>query len=188
MLNCLKHECAAFCHPDLCQPCEVTYELLCYCGSETKVVPCTEGVEESHKFECGNVCNKVLSCGKHKCAQSCHPDGCMGGPFLPEVVTHCPCGQTNLDKLYDQDISKRRSECSDPIPTCGKLCKKELGCGPYENPHFCEVKCHSGPCPKCSKVTEVRCRCKRNDVEVLCEEYKLGREVLCERKCYKVRN
>ena len=66
--------------------------------------------------------------------------------MTPERVTVCPCGKTDLEKLYAKDESvKRRESCLDPVPTCGAVCGRKLdNCG-----HACESVCHEGPCPPC---------------------------------------
>ena len=66
--------------------------------------------------------------------------------MTPERVTVCPCGTTDLEKLYAKDESvKRRESCLDPVPTCGAVCGRKLdNCG-----HACEAECHEGPCPPC---------------------------------------
>ena len=38
------------------------------------------------------VCNKVLSCGHHRCERLCHADNCGDCPRTGE--RKCPCGQT----------------------------------------------------------------------------------------------
>ena len=39
------------------------------------------------------VCNKVLSCGHHRCERLCHADNCGDCPRTGE--RKCPCGQTS---------------------------------------------------------------------------------------------
>ena len=70
---------------------------------------------------------RLLECGQHKCEQMCHPGACDKCSLLPSEVTHCHCGQTALEDIKD---SQPRTSCTDPIPVCGKICNKELTCGP----------------------------------------------------------
>lgn len=39
------------------------------------------------------VCDKVLSCGHHRCERLCHADNCGDCPRMGE--RKCPCGQTS---------------------------------------------------------------------------------------------
>ncbi len=110
-------------------------------------------------------------------------------------MTTCPCGQTDLEKLYERDGAQKRENCVDPVPTCGKTCGRQLECGPNEAKvsfvvaivvpksasflmlrylafqHTCAALCHREPdCPTCPLTTQVRCRCGFMDKEVDCKE------------------
>jgi transcriptional repressor NF-X1 len=105
----------------------------------------------------------VIDLGSQEChPPSYHPPPC---PFSPSVIQTCPCpNATPLTSL----TTTPRTECSDPIPTCGKICARERDdCG-----HLCTIKCHEGACPRCEVTIEERCRCG-----------KLGRK----RKCWEVK-
>lgn len=68
---------------------------------------------------------RLLECGHHECDMVCHAGDCKTCETLPEVVTSCPCGATPLTDLS----TEIRTSCTDPIPTCGQICNKPLGCG-----------------------------------------------------------
>lgn len=70
----------------------------------------------------------MLNCEAHRCQQLCHRGPCQPCPLSPRTVRTCPCGQTPLTKLLELGYAERRS-CSDPVPSCGKLCSKPLACG-----------------------------------------------------------
>lgn len=72
--------------------------------------------------------SRMLECQAHHCQQVCHPGQCQPCPLLPILVSSCPCGQTALAKLLELGYPERRS-CTDPIPSCGKICNKPLPCG-----------------------------------------------------------
>ena len=65
---------------------------------------------------------RQLLCGNHMCREVCHVGPCNTCALLPSVVTKCPCTQTKLEDLRNDDGSPVvRKECTDPIPTCGKV-------------------------------------------------------------------
>ncbi len=144
---------------------------------------CTPSVKP--KYTCGEVCSRRLDCGNHECEAVCHDRDCKPCPLTVEKVTKCPCGQTDLQKLYDADADlKRRETCLDAIPTCGKVCNlTQENCG-----HKCESACHVGPCPPCPLTTDVRCRCGFMDRELACAQLKSRRDdARCEKRCSKKR-
>merc|ERR1719334_1344569 len=100
------------------------------------------------KYSCKNVCGKVLACGNHKCTLTCHSGSCSGCPRRIEEVTRCACGKTTFPTIT-------RKSCLDPLPTCGKKCGRMLKCGE----HFCNEKCHDGPCKPCAVQVKKKCRC-----------------------------
>jgi len=59
------------CHPGPCPPCSsLGNSIQCYCGSSTYRLRCGEEVEG---MSCNELCDKLLSCGRHRCQQICHP-------------------------------------------------------------------------------------------------------------------
>jgi transcriptional repressor NF-X1 len=42
-------------------------------------------------MSCGHPCGKLLGCGNHKCAKTCHPGEC--GPCEVMVPSRCWCGK-----------------------------------------------------------------------------------------------
>ena len=100
-------------------------------------------------FSCGAVCGGLLKCGHHACTETCHPlaadaarpeadagaeavrrrwygDAC---PLLPSPQLRCPCGARAADEFVAQ--RPPRSACTDPLPTCGGPCGKQLRCGAH---------------------------------------------------------
>ena len=78
-----------------------------------------------------------------------------------------------------------RTSCTDPIPTCGRVCSKPLnGCD-----HFCQQSCHSGPCPPCStSITQV-CSCGNDRRTVTCSAAQSDGEAFkCNRICRALRH
>jgi len=202
LLPCGEHECQKECHSGLCGSCETLVASRCYCGRESKELPCDtlgdklesyahdqtqiqdntpEAGEEcglstcfTGSFKCGHACGRAFDCGKHYCQKDCHPQDEEPAhcPFSPDVVTRCPCGKTPVT-----DIAAGRDSCTDPIPHCDKVCNKILDCG-----HQCQDNCHTGPCSQCEQEIELDCRCGRTKTTVICHERDLH-SPLCERVC-----
>jgi len=83
------HPCPLLCHPGPCPPCQVVTQLDCYCPRHISLsFRC--GVD-SRNLSCGNVCDRLLKCGKHSCKAVCHEGDCEKCP-LKEIVK-CYCGK-----------------------------------------------------------------------------------------------
>ncbi|XP_017781549.1 PREDICTED: NF-X1-type zinc finger protein NFXL1 [Nicrophorus vespilloides] len=143
------HGCLLLCHPGPCPPCPVMVKVTCFCGhSEPKIQRCS-----NKEWSCSAPCNKLLSCGKHKCSQPCHAGDCL--PCSKKSVQKCVCGSTQ--KLRD---------CSTPVWQCEKVCRKDLKCGF----HKCDEICHTGVCGSC-KLSEIRtCPCGKSNYQLPCTE------------------
>lgn len=165
-LNCSVHQCPSQCHEGVCAPCQEVKKTDCYCGKETMSLNC------ANEPLCGQICGKILDCGKHFCTQICHKGKCEGCKLAPELISRCPCGKNLLEMI----LLNPRSSCTDPVPSCYGICDKVLICG-----HKCKAICHNGNCPPCKSVQEVSCRCTRTMPQVKCED--IGKPVLCGKVC-----
>lgn len=167
------HTCLRVCHADACGECEVMNSTACYCGKEKVDVPC--GVTD---VCCGAVCGKPLECGKHVCQAVCHPGSCGECKLAPQAVDRCACGATALD----DDVRWGRT-CEDPVPGCGGVCGKGLGC--VSNCR-CEDACgHESACHRCDKQISMECRCGGSVIDVICgtDVEDLKNQLVCNRKC-----
>ena len=80
-----------------CPPCPQMIAVRCYCGKRPpKPQRCS-----NKEWSCEATCNKLLACGKHKCAQSCHPNECL--PCPKKSVQKCLCGARQ--KLQDCSLA-----------------------------------------------------------------------------------
>ena len=70
-----------------------------------------------------------MSCGHHTCSSTCHEGDCSPCSMSVDIITHCPCGRQSLEHLYEIDASIKRTQCTDPIPTCSNVCQRQLQCG-----------------------------------------------------------
>lgn len=93
-------------------------------------------------FSCGRPCNKLLSCGKHKCELSCHDGACP------------PCSKTAFHKCQCGRISALRA-CAESDYRCEIPCGQQLSC----QKHWCERGCHGGPCGDCLLTGKRSCPC-----------------------------
>ncbi|KAJ8375129.1 hypothetical protein SKAU_G00057090 [Synaphobranchus kaupii] len=171
-LNCGEHSCAEACHGSKCQPCPLLVQQVCYCGVQSREVPCgtdRDNFDGAGHFSCQKLCGKQLDCGNHLCQQPCHPGPCPSCPQLPRLVRSCPCGQTPLSKLLELGYSERRS-CTDPVPSCGE----DL----WKTPAL-RVQRHHPHCRCGLKTKEVPCTSIQNEGELV---------FTCERRCSKKRS
>ncbi|TFK63598.1 hypothetical protein BDN72DRAFT_963814 [Pluteus cervinus] len=213
MLNCGKHSCDRVCHEGECGSCLVVEEVKCLCGKEEKGVLCGEGEERVCEVElpdgkrdkwvgrytCSNMCLRPFDCGIHKCEKPCHvpsvkPETC---PLSPSAITHCPCGKHRIAPLSSPTSPEykfpARERCTSPIPTCQSICSKPLS----KCDHFCQQKCHTGPCPPCYVKIVRPCRCGHTTKTIRCFElFNLStteslepqeKEILCDKPCMALR-
>lgn len=180
IMACGVHKCQETCHMGACPECEEEREHECYCGKHRKTVICSQENNDVVQYECGEVCGRELSCGNHKCSNSCHAGECAECKLSPNVVKFCPCGKKPMIE---------RQTCTDLIPLCGQTCGKRLQCGPPGNPHVCASKCHQGVCPQCPKSTATKCRCGNMEEMIKCRKLTTrADDARCRRTCPKKRN
>lgn len=169
MMPCGKHTCPRPCHEGLCGACDADVEARCYCGKVNTVLKCDDLDEEKESrdwtgnFDCRQICDRRMDCGKHQCERTCHSQDYDAPhcPLSPDSVTHCPCRKTILSELSGH----ARSSCTDPIPSCKKPCGKRLACG-----HSCEQVCHARKCLPCLRTVSINCRCGRNEFNTICHQ------------------
>uniref|UniRef100_A0A0G4HLA8 NF-X1-type domain-containing protein n=1 Tax=Chromera velia CCMP2878 TaxID=1169474 RepID=A0A0G4HLA8_9ALVE len=171
-LGCGNHPCQKPCHPGPCPPCDHKISLSCHCGKRTEDRACGET-----EWTCGEPCGKPKDCGKHECEKVCHDGPCEPCPRVPGRVRTCPCGATASGPV--KTALDARTSCRDEIPTCGAICRKELGCG-----HRCQVECHDSDCPPCRASVSQRCRCGKASRTGECSETAGGTsEFRCDAPC-----
>lgn len=148
------HRCQKKCHTGSCPPCKLKSSVHCECRLSTKTVECSkmfEKVAEDDKiqfkqvlfsFRCEARCNKLKSCGRHRCYNKC----CQ---YLKDLDSH----------LCDQICGKKLA-CDSH--TCPEICHPGQ-CGDCTNIGWEELSCHCGssvryppiPCgarpPPCNK-------------------------------------
>lgn len=169
------HQCQSKCHRGACGECLESVTVKCFCGQSETALPCAY----AQPFSCGNVCNKLLECGVHRCTRTCHEGPCGLCAADPSVVTTCPCGKRRLTDLE----MRMRTSCVDDVPSCGSPCGQGLGC---LGGHKCEQLCgHEGACKPCGRTVEALCRCGAQVVKVSCRplDASLLDELTCDTPC-----
>ncbi|ORZ13043.1 hypothetical protein BCR42DRAFT_355261 [Absidia repens] len=186
-LGCGNHRCEEKCHGGLCPPCTVDeVHQQCYCGQSERTTRCGSGVSITAMdgrvgyYACEKLCTSTYDCGIHRCGKECHPcTDLKTCPYNPTIITTCPCGSSSIEDLLD---GSSRSNCTDPIPTCGGICHKILPCG-----HSCQQKCHRGPCGSCEEQVKISCRCYNSEYDGICGTVSSNRPV-CSKVCKSNRN
>lgn len=209
LLGCGMHRCEARCHTGPCEPCPRTQNLGCWCGrspADTERLCGSwdqpESPDQSPKFRCGQTCDRELACGEHRCQETCHSGACPECPLLPgkEGLQSCACGRSELSIVASEQelapgLALARRSCTDPLPTCTKICDRELACGH----HRCLRRCHgpeqscsatqglddsspaeeeskqeessAGELSVCRALVRCRCRCGHRQLEIPCRTF-----------------
>ncbi|XP_062118104.1 NF-X1-type zinc finger protein NFXL1 [Humulus lupulus] len=135
------HVCVLQCHPGPCPPCKAfAPPRICSCGKKIITTRCSD---RKSGLTCGQRCEKLLSCGRHKCEQICHVGPC--DQCQVQVNAACFCKQTVEAVLCADMTVKGVVKAEDGVFSCNSLCGKKLNCGN----HFCGEICHPGPCGEC---------------------------------------
>ncbi|KAJ9160336.1 hypothetical protein P3X46_025747 [Hevea brasiliensis] len=174
LLGCGKHVCERGCHSGECGLCPLQGKRTCPCGKNVyEGIACDVAVPL-----CGGTCDKILSCGLHRCHERCHRGGCIETCRLV-VTKSCRCGGLKKEVPCYQDLTcerkcqrmrdcgrhacKRRC-CDGDCPPCGEICGRRLPC----KNHKCPAPCHRGACAPCPLMVTISCACGETHFEVPC--------------------
>ncbi|XP_008191258.2 NF-X1-type zinc finger protein NFXL1 [Tribolium castaneum] len=186
-LQCGNHSCSIVCHEGICDSCPLTKQRTCPCGKSKYQLPCTEETPT-----CQDTCDKLLTCGLHRCNQRCHKDAC--GACLEIVEKSCKCGlhskevhcskpyfcETKCKRMRDCNKHPCNKKCCDgSCPPCEKPCGRTLNCGN----HKCNSVCHRGLCYPCNQTDVVTCRCGQTKLTVPCGRKHKTRPPKCSKLC-----
>ncbi|XP_077239189.1 NF-X1-type zinc finger protein NFXL2 isoform X2 [Tasmannia lanceolata] len=151
MLSCGKHVCGKGCHSGICGECPLKGKRYCPCGKvEHKGVSCDVAVPT-----CGSTCEKMLSCGLHRCPERCHRGPCVETCRIV-VAKSCRCGSLKKE-----------------------VCGRKLRC----NNHKCPSPCHRGACAPCPVMVSIACLCGETHFEVPCGTEKGQKPPRCPKPC-----
>lgn len=129
---------------------------------------------------CPLPCNRLLSCGLHRCEETCHRGRCP------------PCWRTSFEELYCEcgaSVLYPPVACGTRPPPCSKPCSRRRDCG-----HEVNHNCHTGTCPPCTVLTKRFCYGKHEQRSTIpCHQgdfscgLPCGKEMPCGRhKCIQV--
>ena len=117
------HICQKLCYQP-CLDCDETIENYTLSCGHTSDLKCSE----VNTYDCMKKCEKMLSCGIHKCKNFCYE--CKNGKCQPCNIT--------IEKTLDcGHVNSVPCSSSDHMDKCLELCSKLLDCG-----HACPLLCH----------------------------------------------
>lgn len=135
------HLCVLQCHPGPCPPCKAfAPPRLCPCGKKNITTRCSD---RQSVLTCGQRCQKLLQCGRHRCQQICHLGPCH--PCQVPINASCFCAQKMEVILCGEMAVKGEIRADGGVFSCGSTCQKKLNCGN----HICIETCHPGSCGDC---------------------------------------
>lgn len=153
------HFCVLQCHPGPCPPCKAfAPPQLCPCGKKTITTRC---FDRKSFLTCGQQCEKLLDCGRHRCEQVCHVGQCDACPVL--VNAPCFCKKKMETVLCGEMEVKGEVKVEDGVFSCDSICGKKLRCGN----HVCNEICHPGSCGECELLPGMikTCYCGKTSLE-----------------------
>ncbi|KAL0757832.1 hypothetical protein Bca101_095500 [Brassica carinata] len=133
----------------------------CPCGKKMIHTRCSE---RRSVLVCGQRCEKLLNCKRHRCERSCHVGNCDPCQVLVNATCFC---KKKVESVVCGDMTvKGELKAEDGVYSCNLICGNGLGCGN----HLCSEVCHAGPCGDCellpSRVKTCYCGKKRLEEEI----------------------
>lgn len=171
--NCKRHYCTKLC----CEFRQIAFDRSKLIKKQLRNNVITNSIVEQVEFEavhtCQKECNQLLSCGKHRCKETCHPGAC--GPCLESSSEDlvCNCGRT---------IVPAPVRCGTVLPLCPYQCIRSKDCGHRPEPHHCHE--NDVNCPKCTVLVTKRCQCERHALvtNVMCSQDRVSCFKMCGKK------
>ncbi|KAK7204833.1 hypothetical protein BZA70DRAFT_185816 [Myxozyma melibiosi] len=136
----VKHNCHL--DDEECPKCPYFVERRCMCGkSLQKNQPCSR-----QNVSCGNICNKLLSCGSHHCKKPCHREGECESPCKQPCGKTKSCGHPDELPCHSPFQCEEEKPCTAPIEIqchCENL-KRTVKCGATKTikPPLRVIKCN----------------------------------------------
>ncbi|GAV90902.1 LOW QUALITY PROTEIN: hypothetical protein CFOL_v3_34302, partial [Cephalotus follicularis] len=175
VFGCGRHDCDRGCHSGECGQCPLQGKRSCPCGKRVY-----EGMtcDVDAPPVCGATCDKMLSCGFHRCHERCHRGKCIETCRIV-VTKSCRCGGLKKQVPCYQDLvcerkclrtrdcgrhPCRRRCCDGNCPPCSEICGRKLRC----KNHKCQSPCHQGTCSPCPLMVTISCACGETYFEVPC--------------------
>lgn len=189
LLGCGKHTCGRGCHKGECGECPLQGHRTCPCGQKVYEGMACDVVVPL----CGSTCDKLLSCGFHRCPERCHRGECVQTCRIV-VTKSCRCGSLKKQVPCYQDLTcerkcqkvrdcgrhacKRRC-CDGDCPSCAEICERKLRC----RNHKCPAPCHRGACAPCPVMVAIACSCGETQFEVPCGLESQQKPPKCPKPC-----
>ena len=185
MFACGVHPCTRKCHEGSCGPCPNDPTVrgnMCEC-MKTIVTGFTRTKCTDIVPTCEKICDRINTCGIHKCDSTCHHGACP--PCKVLVTQTCRCGRSKRSVSCHELAVSSEFQCEQVCRTlkscskhkcdvvccsqygrkdyaaenhlCLQVCNKPLNCGV----HNCDEICHLGKCKPCRVVIRepVTCGC-----------------------------
>ncbi|EIE25322.1 hypothetical protein COCSUDRAFT_65191 [Coccomyxa subellipsoidea C-169] len=188
-LGCDRCNCDRVCHSGSCGECPRAGVRTCPCGKVAHSnLPCDEAAPP-----CGATCGKLLSCGRHHCADRCHPGECSS---TCRAISEKSCACGKMQKLVPcaepfrcerrctgmracgRHACKKRC-CDGNHPPCDQVCGRRLRCDNHTDPS----PCHAGACLPCPLTASVSCACGRTTYSLPCGSEGGAKEPTCDQAC-----
>jgi hypothetical protein len=118
--NC-PHPCNLLCHPGPCPPCSAMSPIKrCFCGRTEYRTRCSD-IDQGRS--CGEVCGRMLNCGRHFCRERCHAGNC--NRCDQKMEQKCYCGKTIEIRTCGSETEVDASNPSDlRYFSCGRICER----------------------------------------------------------------
>ncbi|KAH7330948.1 hypothetical protein KP509_20G009600 [Ceratopteris richardii] len=181
-LRCGKHSCNRICHPGKCEECELAPEKVktCPCGKTPiqgllgagkQRKNCTDPVPH-----CGQVCEKLLPCGMHKCQSLCHNGHCPPCEVLVDQKCRCSSSSQTVPCYKAMDLRKEATVEESAVEfLCNRTCGKKKSCGRHRCSNKCCALANSNVAPPpgqdphlCLLPCGKKLRCGQHVCEELC--------------------
>ncbi|KAF1797852.1 hypothetical protein V8B55DRAFT_1549404 [Mucor lusitanicus] len=160
-----KDDCANVCEATGGEPplCDRICKSMRNCGRHQCGVQCCLAMKVNGKrkpgleflHDCPEKCNLLLSCGNHRCQDTCHKGKCL--PCLEATFDEvaCNCGRTRLEPPV---------RCGTKMPPCPYPCVRPNPCGHIR---FLNHNCHPDdePCPPCPALVTRHCLCGKTELK-----------------------
>lgn len=153
------HHCVLQCHPGPCPPCKAfAPPFMCPCGKKEITTRCSD---KKNGLTCGQVCDKVLECKRHRCERLCHVGPC--DPCQVSINAPCFCKKKVEVITCGEMALKGEVNAEDGAFSCDSTCGKKLSCGN----HDCADVCHPGPCGECELMPSMvkTCYCGKSSLQ-----------------------
>ncbi|KAM7479612.1 hypothetical protein LguiA_027825 [Lonicera macranthoides] len=153
------HVCVLQCHPGPCPPCKAfAPPRLCPCGKKIITTRCSD---RKSVLTCGQRCDKLLECWRHRCERICHVGPCDTCQVV--IDASCFCKKKTEAVLCGEMAVKGELKVDDGVFSCNSTCGKLLSCGN----HVCRETCHPGPCGDCDLLPSIvkTCYCGKTSLQ-----------------------